>query len=276
MTIDTDKSSVAGCLRAARAPRRDAELLLLSVLCRDRAWLFSHSESSLSDTQLTAFNRLDKLRTEGVPVAYLLGRREFWSLDLTVNSSVLIPRSDTEVLVEWALEKISHGACQSVLDLGTGSGAIALALAHSNLNLQVTAIDCSAEALRVAAGNGLSLGLKIEWCAGSWFAPVAGRKWPLIVSNPPYIAANDPHLKQGDLPAEPIEALVSGRSGYECFEAILATASQHLLPGGWLLFEHGYEQSEHLRGLMQQAGFVMLETRQDLAGLPRVTGGCFE
>ena len=276
MTVDTHIPSIASCLRTAKAARRDAELLLLSVLCRDRAWLFSHSDTVLSDTQFAEFSRLDQQRAEGVPVAYLLGHREFWSLDIQVSSAVLIPRADTEILVEWALEKVEHNACRHVLDLGTGSGAIALALAHSNPHLEVTAIDRSAEALQVAASNGRTLDLNVEWCTGNWFDPVAGRQWPLIVSNPPYIAADDPHLEQGDLSAEPIDALVSGVSGYECFEAILALAPQHLLPGGWLLFEHGYTQAEHLRALMQQAGFVRLETRRDLAGQPRVTGGCFQ
>jgi len=266
-------TTVAACLRAARSSRRDAEILLLSLVGRDRAWLFSHDDTNLSEAQLAAFHRLDQQRAEGTPVAYLLGRREFWSLDLQVNSAVLIPRPDTEILVEWALETITRCACEYVLDLGTGSGAIALALAHSRSPLKVTAVDRSDAALVVAKNNGRALGLDVEWLSGSWFAPLGDRRWPLIVSNPPYIAAADPHLTLGDLPAEPIDALVSGSSGYECFEQILAGAPHHLLPGGWLLFEHGFEQAAHLQQLMRAAGFVSIETRADLAGQPRATGG---
>ena len=274
MTEKSGETTVAACLRAARSSRRDAEILLLSLVGRDRAWLFSHDDTTLSAAQLAAFHRLDQQRADGVPVAYLLGRREFWSLDIAVNSAVLIPRSDTETLVEWALETIASCGCEQVLDLGTGSGAIALALVYSQPKLKVTAVDRSTAALVVAENNGRALGLNVEWLSGSWFAPLSDRRWPLIVSNPPYIAAADPHLTMGDLPAEPLEALVSGSSGYECFEQILASAPQHLLPGGWLLFEHGFEQGSHLQQLMRAAGFVSLETRHDLAGQPRVTGGC--
>lgn len=264
--------TVAGCLRAARSSRRDAEILLLSLVGRDRAWLFSHGDTLLSDAQLAAFQCLDQRRMDGTPVAYLVGRREFWSLELQVNSAVLIPRPDTEILVEWALEIIASSPCENVLDLGTGSGAIALALAHSRSPLKVTAVDRSEAALAVAQNNGRALGLDVEWLSGSWFTPLGDRRWPLIVSNPPYIAAADPHLAMGDLPAEPIDALVSGSSGYECFEQILAGAPQHLLPGGWLLFEHGFEQAAHVQQLMRAAGFISVQTRHDLAGQPRATG----
>lgn len=267
--------TVRGAIDAAGIPRTEAELLLLHLLGCDRGWLFAHADDTLPDDAARSLQSLSQRRAAGEPLAYITGRREFWSLALQVSPAVLIPRPDTEILVQWALELAAANAVDAVLDLGTGSGAIALALARELPAVRVTASDASAAALAVAQANGIALATPVEWLEGSWFDPVPGRRWSLIVSNPPYIAADDPHLDRGDLPAEPAAALVAGPTGLECLTAIIAAAPAHLLASGWLLLEHGYDQGAAVRDLLRAAGFTGVVTRRDLGGRDRVSGGWF-
>ena len=271
-------STVGDALRAARAAavdRLDAQLLLGHLLGRDRAWLLAHDDDALPAPIATQFETLVARRRAGEPVAYLLGEREFHGLSLQVDARVLVPRPDTEVLVDWALELLRTDLAAlphpAVVDLGTGSGAIALALRHAWPAATITATDASAAALQVARANGGRLGLAVEWREGSWWLPLAGQTFDLALSNPPYIAAGDPHL--GALSAEPPHALTPGASGLEALEEIVAGALAHVVPGGWLLLEHGFDQAAQVRGLLTAAGFGAVQTRQDLGGQPRCTGG---
>ncbi len=261
--------------RAAGLGRLDAQLLLGHVLGRDRTWLLAHDDEVLSAAQLAALQALIERRRAGEPVAYLLGEKEFHGLTLQVDARVLVPRPDTEVLVEWALALLSNELAAierpAVVDLGTGSGAIALAIRHAHPTATVTATDASGGALAVAQANADRLGLEVEWLQGSWWAPLAGRVFDLALSNPPYIAAGDAHLAA--LAAEPRDALTSGASGLEALEELVASAADRLRPGGWLLLEHGFDQEAAVRHLLAAAGFGAIETRCDLAGLPRCTGG---
>lgn len=266
-------TTVAEVLDTTSLARRDAEILLQCALGRDRAWLFAHSSDQLTAEQMQLAEHLFDRCRAGEPVAYIVGSREFWSLSLQVSPAVLIPRPDTEVLVQWALQCIAQHHFQSVLDLGTGSGAIALALKSERPELAVTAVDCSTVALAQARRNGDSLGLAVEWQKSDWFAALDGRCWPLIVANPPYIAEGDPHLAQGDLPAEPREALVSGHDGLDAIREIIRSGPAALEPGGWLLLEHGFDQGDAVRQQLREAGFIGIATRVDLAGHERVTGG---
>ena len=269
-------TSVASALMQARqwgVDRLDAQILLCTVVQRPRSWLLSHDQDFLPDDATARFNALAHRRAQGEPLAYLLGDKEFYGLNLRVSPDVLIPRPDTETLVEWALELIPVDTATSfeVLDLGTGSGAIALALQHHRPHARVTAVDASAAALTVAQTNALALGLPIETLLGSWFQAVAGRRFDLIVSNPPYIAENDAHLNA--LRFEPKQALTSGLDGLDDIRLISAQAPQHLKPGGWLLLEHGFDQAEAVSRCLQAQGMAHVNTRQDLGGHPRCTGG---
>lgn len=264
---------VAELLRSANLAEREAEILLLHLIKRERSWLFSHGDSVLKADVIDAFQRLAVRRGEGVPIAYLVGEREFWSLPLAVSPAVLIPRPDTEILVMWASTVARTQRCESLLDLGTGSGAVALALASELPNCAVTAVDISVEALAVAKDNGRRLNLAVAWHQSDWFSSLEDKRWPLIVSNPPYIKASDPHLHQGDLPSEPLGALVAGEDGLACIRTIVNDSHRHLAPKGCLLLEHGYDQADDVRRLMREAGFIKVESRRDLAGHERVTGG---
>ena len=271
-------TTLRDALAAARAQgldRLDAQLLLGHVLGRDRTWLLAHDDEDLPAAQLASFGTLVARRKAGEPVAYLLGEREFHGLTLRVDARVLVPRPDTEVLVEWALALLRTELAAierpAVVDLGTGSGAIALAVRHAIPMAAVTATDASGDALAVARANADRLGLAIEWLQGSWWAPLAGRTFDLALSNPPYIRADDAHLAA--LAAEPHAALTPGPSGLEALQAIAAGAAARLRPGGWLLMEHGFDQDAAVRQLLAAAGFGAVETRHDLAGLPRCTGG---
>lgn len=264
---------VGALLRAANLAEREAEILLLHLVQRERSWLFAHADTLLPADVVEAFNALVARRVRGVPIAYLVGEREFWSLPLAVSPAVLIPRPDTEILVMWASALAREEQWQALLDLGTGSGAVALALASELPHCDITAVDISDAALAVARENGRRLNLWVDWYESDWFSALANKRWPLIVSNPPYIRANDPHLQQGDLPSEPLGALVAGEDGLDCIRTIVADSVNHLTPSGGLLLEHGYDQADDVRRLLAEAGFSHIETRRDLAGHERVTGG---
>ena len=269
--------NVKEALRAFGNDYRDAELLLLHCLGRDeRSWLIAHHNDELKADVIEKFSSLSAERLIGVPLAYLLGHREFWSLKLKVTRDVLIPRPETELLVEWALELASDHDLESMLDLGTGSGAIALAVQHDLPRLSVTASDVSELALHVARENAEGLGLSVEFVKSSWFDALKQRRWALIASNPPYIAADDAHLREGDLRFEPNTALTDGRDGLSSIREIVSNAPNHLEAGGWLLIEHGYDQAADVRSILELNGFSKVSLRHDLAGRPRVTGGCWQ
>lgn len=254
--------------------RHEAELLLLHVLGRERGWLFAHATDAVEPATEAAFAQLLQRRIQGEPVAYLLGRRGFWTLDLAVSPATLIPRPETERLVELALERLPADRPLQVADLGTGSGAIALALASERPQAKVLATDMSAEALEVAADNARRHELvNVRFQQGSWHATLGQERFDLIATNPPYIAADDPHLALGDLRFEPATALASGADGLDDIRVIVAGAPAHLLTGGWLLIEHGWDQGPAIRALLEQAGFVEVSTAVDLEHRDRVSLG---
>ena len=253
----------------------EAQLLLRHALGNvTRAWLIAHDEQALTPTQAATFDNLIARRAQGEPVAYLLGQREFFGHALKVTPDVLIPRPDTETLVEAALEKIpAQRPCQ-ILDLGTGSGAIAIAIALARPQAQVTAVDRSAAAIAIARENASLLGAtNLALLQSDWMAGLGEARFDLIVSNPPYISEQDAHLSQGDLRFEPRSALASGQDGLNDIRAILTQAPAHLAAGGWLMFEHGYDQAAQVAALLQAAGFEEVNHRADLAGIQRVTLG---
>ena len=264
--------TVRELIHQARIDRDEAEILLADILEVERAWLFAHGEDLVAEPALTLFTDHAEARQNGEPLAYVLGYRDFRSLRLGVNRNVLIPRRETEHLVEWAIERIDSGA-RRVLDLGTGSGAIALACKSERPDAMLTAIDCSAEALACAQANARSLGVQVEWLKSNWFEQLGGAQWDLVVSNPPYISASDPHLKQGDLPAEPDSALIGGEMGLEAIEHIVDHAPEYLISGGWLLFEHGFDHADAVTTCMQDRGFQHISSRRDWSSQPRMTGG---
>lgn len=255
--------------------RADAQVLVAHLLGVDRSYLVANPMRVLTETEDARVDLAVAHRQMGHPVAYLMGKREFWSREFRVTPDVLIPRPETETLVEAALEKLSPLVPRpSLLDLGTGSGAIAVTLALECPQAQATAIDASAAALDVARANAQALGARVELLQGAWYAPVAGRRFDLIVANPPYVAAADPHLAQGDLRFEPRDALTDGSAdGLDSIRAIVGGAPAHLAPGGWLLLEHGYDQGEAVARLLAEAGFRDPVSIPDLAGIPRVAGG---
>ncbi|MGY1459679.1 MULTISPECIES: peptide chain release factor N(5)-glutamine methyltransferase [unclassified Luteimonas] len=269
--------SVSECLIEAREriPADEAALLLLHVLDRQHAWLFAHGDAVVAPGAGVRFQALVARRSAGEPVAYLLGRRGFWTLDLAVTPDTLIPRPETELLVEQALARLDPGTPARVADLGTGSGAIALAIASERPLAQVIATDRSDAALAVARGNAATHGLdgRVEFRAGDWFVPVAGERFHLVASNPPYIAEDDPHLGQGDLRHEPHAALASGPDGLDAIRVIVAAAPAHLVAGGWLLLEHGFDQGPAVRALLRARGFDGVATVCDLEGRDRVSLG---
>lgn len=255
--------------------RIDAQLLLLHTLGRDpndRAWLLAHDTDALPAEPSTTFNALCQRRLTGEPVAYLTGHKAFYGLQLRVDARVLDPRPDTETLVDWALD-VLHGKTQpQVLDLGTGSGAVALAIQHQSPSAEVHAVDASLAALAVAQTNAQALGLPVRFLAGSWFQALPnGQRFDAIVSNPPYVPEGDPHLRA--LTHEPLSALTSGADGLDDIRTIVAQAGEYLVPGGWLLLEHGHDQGAAVRALLGAAGFEAVSTRTDLAGLDRCSGG---
>lgn len=259
---------------AARGLARiDAQLLLLHVLGRggeERGWLIAHDDDALEPAAADRFAALCRRRAAGEPVAYLVGEKEFFGLKLHVDGRVLVPRPDTETLVEWALELLPARPAPRVLDLGTGSGAIALAIRSARPDAQVEGVDRSADALAVAQANARRLGLPVAFRQADWLHG-AGR-YDLIVSNPPYIAAGDPHLPE--LAHEPRQALVSGPDGLDDLRRIARAAPAHLAPGGWLLLEHGWDQADAVRALLGDAGLAHANSRKDLAGIPRCSAAC--
>lgn len=256
--------------------RHEAELLLLHVLDRPRSWLFAHATDPLDVADHAAFEALLARRVAGEPVAYLTGRRGFWTLDLEVDPATLIPRPETELLVELALDRLPQGHALQLADLGTGSGAIALALASERPQAQVLATDASPGALAVAARNAARHELgNVRFAEGGhdWYGPLQGARFDLIASNPPYIASDDPHLARGDLRFEPATALASGVDGLDDIRRIVDGGKAHLLPGGWLLIEHGWDQGAAIRVLFDTAGFAEVQTVQDLEQRDRITLG---
>jgi release factor glutamine methyltransferase len=253
---------------------REAELMLQHVLDRPRAWLFAHADDTIDATAAARFRVLVSRRAVGEPLAYITGRREFWSLDLVVSPDVLIPRAETELLVELALQRIPDAVGCDVADLGTGSGAIALAIAHERPRARVLAGDLSSAALAVARGNAGRLAIgNVEFAQGDWCAALGGRRFELIVSNPPYVTAADSHLRQGDLRFEPQSALASGADGLDAIRTIVGAAPAHLKSAGWLLLEHGFEQGRAVRELLVKSGFVEVFTALDLEQRERISGG---
>lgn len=253
--------------------RIDAQLLLLHAVGRPdagRAWLLAHDTDAIDEAVHAQFIALCQRRLAGEPVAYLTGRKEFYGLPLQVDARVLDPRPDTETLVDWALEVIAPLASPRVVDLGTGSGAIALALQSQRTDAQVLAVDASTDALAVAQANAERLGLPVRFQPANWLAGVEG-PFDAIVSNPPYIPSADPHLAA--LTHEPLQALASGADGLEDIRTIVAQAPTHLRPGGWLLLEHGYDQAQAVQALLATHGFAQVQSRNDLAGIARCTGG---
>ncbi len=259
---------------ASPSPRMDAEVLLAHATGLARSRVLARGDEPLPAAQRDSFAALVARREAGEPVAYLTGEREFWSLTLTVTPAVLIPRPETELLVERALALIPADADWAAADLGTGSGAMALALAHERPRLRVMATDRSPEALAVARENARRLGIRnVEFRQGDWLVALAGVELDLIVSNPPYVAEGDPHLDQGDLRFEPRAALVAGRDGLAAIRRIAAEARAPLRPGGRLLLEHGYDQGDAVAGILRAAGYTEVTGWRDLAGHDRVTAG---
>jgi release factor glutamine methyltransferase len=278
-TAGTPLTVAAALQRAAQlltshgdSPRLDAEILLGCVLGVSRSALIVRGNDPVSAETRRAYDQLIAGRMQGAPVAYLTGTREFWSLELDITPDVLVPRPETEVLVELALGLLPKHVPLSVLDLGTGSGAIALALASERPLVRMTGVDVSEPALAVAMANSRKLGLmQIRWRAGSWFQAVRGRRFDMIVSNPPYVASNDPALQH--LAAEPAVALSCGPTGLEAFDSIIDGAAEHLNPGGWLLLEHGHTQADDVARMLECRGFDHIRSHVDYSGNTRVTLG---
>jgi len=257
-----------------REARREAALLLRHVLGVPDAWLIAHAGDSIDPVHAAAFQALVERRARGEPVAYLTGTRGFHALELQVTPDVLIPRPETELLVDCALQRIPEDAEWAVADLGTGSGAIALAIAWARPRAKVVATDASGAALAVARANADRLALRnVEFAQGDWCAALGGARFDLIVSNPPYIAEGDPHLHEGDLRFEPATALASGSDGLDAIRIIVRDARAQLRDGGWLLFEHGFDQGPAVRGLLAMHGYAEVFTERDLEGRERVSGG---
>jgi release factor glutamine methyltransferase len=284
MRLCVNNISVEQALKNAAAAgmtRLDGQQLLAHLMGCGRTWLLAHNDAALTDAQNTTWGQWLARAAQGEPLAYLLGEKEFHGLRLTVTPDVLIPRADTETLVDWALQRLknlqstpnSPTSAPSVIDLGCGSGAIALAIKHRFSAAEVTALDASPAALAVAQANGARLNLAVEWLHSDWWAAVPGQRFHLAVSNPPYIAEGDSHLPA--LQHEPEQALTSGPEGLDALQHIIDTAPEHLHPGAWLLLEHGASQGSAVRALLIERGFSDVSSHCDLAGHERCSGGCW-
>ncbi|WP_312984659.1 peptide chain release factor N(5)-glutamine methyltransferase [Atlantibacter sp.] len=257
----------------SESPRRDAEILLGLVTGKARTFILAFGETPLTQAQLAELDALLARRAAGEPVAYLTGVREFWSLPLRVSPATLIPRPDTECVVEQALARLPAEPCR-ILDLGTGTGAIALALASERPDCRVVAVDNVPDAVELAQRNAARLNIaNIDIRQSDWFSAVQGQRFQLIVSNPPYIDSEDAHLQQGDVRFEPLSALVAQDSGLADIDFLIREARAYLEPGGWLVLEHGWRQGEAVRALFHQAGFIAVETGLDYGGNERLTMG---
>ena len=273
--LSQDGAALATALALARDEARiEVQMLLQRAMNVGRAYLLAHPEQVLDATRQAEYEAMLQRRLQGEPIAYVLGEREFYGLNFKVTPDTLIPRPETELLVEVALQRIpSHGQFR-VLDLGTGTGAIALSIAHARPDVELVALDASSAALEVARENAQRLGIgNVRFVQSDWFAALARQCFDLIVSNPPYIAANDIHLSQGDVRFEPPSALASGEDGLDDIRCIILQARDFLEPGGWLLLEHGYDQAAQVRNLLERAGYTDILFQADLAGIERVSGG---
>jgi len=270
---DTATLSSKLALEASTA-RIEVQCMLQKVLSVQRASLMAYPERELNGAELRLYKEFLHRRLVGEPIAYILGEREFFGLPLKVTSATLIPRPDTELLVELAVARIPPNEHCAVLDLGTGTGAVALAIAYTCRDAEVQACDKSPSALVIAQGNAHALGISnVNFVQSDWFAALGDRRYAMIVSNPPYIAVGDPHLECGDVRFEPVSALVSGADGLDDIRQIISASSEYLLPGGWLLLEHGYTQAQQVRELLQLNEFIEIFSSRDLSGIERVSGG---
>lgn len=276
-TIQLAQANLIACLHLpSEQAKFETQLLLQHVLKVNRAWLIAHASDILQDNLYEKFADLIKQRLNGKPIAYIVGYREFFGLRLTVSADTLIPRPDTETLVEAALEKIPLHSNHRILDLGTGSGAIALAIAYNRPQAAVTAVDASQQALNIAIENATNLTIQnVQFIASDWFMALNHQQFDLIVSNPPYIKKHDAHLKQGDLRFEPLYALASGEDGFDDIRNIVAESPSYLKQNGWLMLEHGYDQAEYVAELLTDHHFQQISHIKDLAGISRVTIGCY-
>lgn len=273
MQIQQARTHIMATLAEGESPRADADALLCHLLACRRSYLMTWPERELDAAQQATLQAWLDRRLAGEPIAHLIGEREFWSLPLKVSPATLIPRPDTEVLVEQALARLPTGPC-ALLDLGTGTGAIALALKSERPDADVWAVDRMPDAAALARANSAALGLPIEVRDGSWFEPLSDApRFAMIVSNPPYIDGADPHLEEGDVRFEPRSALVADEQGLADIRLIVAGAPAHLCPGGWLLLEHGWEQGALVRQLLLQQGYCQVETVRDYGDNERVTLG---
>ena len=270
-------TTIAEALVISALESIDARVLLRHVLGVDDVWLVAHSRDQLTTEQIEKFAAVVVRRRAGEPVAYITGTREFFGLEFNVSPAVLIPRPETELLVEWALERITLGANVRVLDLGTGSGCVAISIARERPHALVVALDNSVAALEVARTNARRHEVgNLKVGKSDWYSVVTSERFNVIVANPPYIAADDAHLSEGDLRFEPAAALASGKDGLDAIRLIVGSAPQYLNHGGWIAFEHGYDQAERCRQLLQDAGFAQVFSRRDLAGIERISGGCLD
>lgn len=274
--LQRDSKQLGAALNLATASARiEVQCLLQTVLRVNRAYLLGHPEQSLDTAQHERYRALLERRLRGEPVAYLLGEREFYGLTFNVTPATLIPRPETELLVELALRRMPGPGRYRVLDLGTGSGAIALSIAHARPDADVTATDASAAALKIAQSNAQRLNIvNVNLLLSDWFSALGNERFDIIVTNPPYIAANDAHLAQGDVRFEPRAALVSGADGLDDIRRICKQAKVHLRPNGWLIMEHGHDQAPQVRALLEQSGFGQIFSARDLSDIERVSGGC--
>ena len=276
MTVPPKRSPtiVSRALAASGLIPFEAKILLGHVLGRDRAWLAAHGDEPMTASEAKAFDALARRRRDGEPVAYLTGRREFYGLDVEVTLDVLIPRPETELLVELALVRIDVNEHAEVLDLGSGSGAVALAIASERPNAAVLGVDVSAAAVALARRNASRLNLgNVAFVESDWFSKVPKKRFDAIVANPPYVATGDAHLSEGDLRFEPSAALAAGADGLTAIRAIIAGAPAYLSPRAWLLIEHGYDQSDAVCAMLRDAQFSEVQSRRDLAGIPRTALG---